>query len=227
LADELRMRLPNLTIRVTGVPASAVTVSVDGAAVPTEALAVPRPLNPGVHDVVAKSAEGPATETRVELKEGEAREVQLKIAVAPSPPPPSGADVGSHPVPAAGDSSESDAFKTSGSAHASPLVYVGFGVAGAGIAAGAVTGLMAMSKGSSVSDACNSSLMCPHSVHDDLSSGRTLGDVSTISFAVAGAGAIVGVVGIFLSGHQEQAATKGASLMPWITPGGAGLSGSF
>jgi non-canonical (house-cleaning) NTP pyrophosphatase len=69
--------------------------------------------------------------------------------------------------------------------------------------------------------------MCPHSVHDDVSTGRTLGDVSVISFAAAGVGAIVGVVGLFLSGHKEDAATTAASVTPWIAPDIAGLRGSF
>jgi hypothetical protein len=227
LADELRMRLANLTIRITGVPASSVGVTVDGAAVPTEALSVPRPVNPGAHEVVAKAAEGAATEARVDLREGEAREVQLKIVVAPPPPPSPGADVGSHPASAPSDSGGSDASRATGSARWSPLVYVGIAVAGAGVAAGTVTGLLAMSKASSVNDTCNAALACPHSVHDDLSTGRTLGDVAAISFAAAGAGAIVGVVGLFLSGHKEDTAPKAASFTPWIAPGSAGLRGTF
>ncbi|HEV3189591.1 MAG TPA: hypothetical protein VGY54_03795 [Polyangiaceae bacterium] len=225
LADELRMRIANLTIRVTGVPASSVAVSVDGAAVPTEALAVPRPLNPGAHEVIAKAAEGAATEARVDLKEGEAREVQLKIVVTPTPPPSPGAETASHATTAVNDSGE--ASGPNGPKHVSPLVYVGFAVAGAGVAAGTVTGLLAMSKASSVNDTCNAALTCPHSVHDDLSTGRTLGDVAAISFAVAGAGAIAGVVGLFLPGHKEDAAPRAASVTPWIAPGIAGLRGTF
>jgi len=225
LADELRMRIANLTIHVTGVPASSVAVSVDGATVPTEALAVPRPLNPGAHEVIAKAAEGAATEARVDLKEGEAREIQLKIVVTPTPPPSPGAETGSHATAAANDSGEAPG--PSEPRHVSPLVYVGFAVAGAGVAAGTVTGLLAMSKASSVNDTCNPALACPHSVHDDLSTGRTLGDVAGISFAAAGAGAIVGVVGLLLSGHKEDTATKAASFSPWIAPGIGGLRGTF
>src|SRR5260370_21265901 len=104
LADDLRMRLANRTIRITGVPGSAVGVTIDGAAVPTEALAVPRPVNPGAHEVIAKAAEGAATEERVDLKEGEAREVQLKVVVAPAPPASPGAGVGFPPTRAPSDS---------------------------------------------------------------------------------------------------------------------------
>ncbi len=175
--------------------------------------------------MIAKAAEGAATEARVDLKEGEAREVQLKIVVTPAATPSPITEVGSHSAAALGDSTE--ASRANGPAHVSPLVYVGFAVAGAGVAAGTVTGLLAMSKASSVNDTCNTALACPHSVHDDLSTGRTLGDVAAISFAAAGAGAIVGVVGLFLSGHKEDTATKAASFTPWIGPGSGGLRATF
>jgi hypothetical protein len=65
-------------------------------------------------------------------------------------------------------------------------------VASVGTVVGSVTGLMAMSKKSSVDEECVAG-RCPPSTHDDIDAGRTLGTVSTVSFVLAGAGAAVGV----------------------------------
>src|SRR5260370_9310167 len=80
LADEIRVRLASVTIRVTwagsvaGAGSGAVTVSVDGAAIPGEALATARLVDPGVHGIVAKAADGTTPETRVDLTAAEAPE---------------------------------------------------------------------------------------------------------------------------------------------------------
>jgi hypothetical protein len=108
----------------------------------------------------------------------------------------------------------------------SPLVYIGGGVAALGIGVGAVTGLMAMSKASSVKDACNGTT-CPRSIDGDLSSGRTMGNISTIAFAVGGAGLATMVVGLVIGGHKESPPTSTARVSPWIGLGSAGVIGSF
>ena len=96
LAEQIRPRIPSLTVRVTGVPIETVAITIDGAAVPPEALAASRLVDPGSHRLTARSTAGGSAETVVDAKEGEARDVELKIAFAggapPSPtpgPPPS------------------------------------------------------------------------------------------------------------------------------------------
>jgi hypothetical protein len=79
LAAALRARIPTLLVKITGAPVLSVSVAIDGAAVPTEALVAPRPVNPGTHDVVARSATGETAEAHVEVDENEAREVELKL----------------------------------------------------------------------------------------------------------------------------------------------------
>jgi hypothetical protein len=101
LADQLRPRIPSLTVRITGVPAETLAVTIDGVVVPVEALAAPRLINPGRHVVAAKSTSGGAADATVDLKEGDAREVELKLvftgagashaAVTPTPTPASDA----------------------------------------------------------------------------------------------------------------------------------------
>jgi non-canonical (house-cleaning) NTP pyrophosphatase len=221
LADQVRTRIPSLVVKVGGAPADSIAVTIDGVAVPREALMGSRLVNPGSHALVATGANGAGATTTVDVKEGETRTVELDLVPTGAPAAPAVAEG----IPAAaGVASEPDAP----SQHSSALpavMYTGFGLAVAGVAVGAVTGVMAMSKASSVKSACEG-LMCPRSVDGDLTSGRTLGTVSTIAFAAAGVGAAAGVIALVLRPHHEGAAAAATSwLIPWFAPGSAGLSG--
>jgi len=220
LAEQVRPRIPSLVVRVVGVPMDSVAVTVDGAVVPAEALAAPRLVNPGSHKIVATTTSGGNAETTVELKDGETREVELKIVLAPSPTTTAGTGGPSVPTPA-----ETPA-PPAASSGLGPLVYAGFGVAVAGAAVGSVTGLMSLSKASAVKNACDGTT-CPRSIDGDLTSGRTLGTVSTIAFAVAGAGAVAGVIGLIVAPHHEPPAPSAAWIRPWVGPGSAGVTGGF
>jgi hypothetical protein len=226
LAEAVRPRIPSLVVHIVGVPEDSVAVTIDGAAVPTAALVAPRLVDPGSHRIVATTTSGGNAQTTVELREGESRNVELKIVLtggnpvpAAVPAPVSPQATTTEPAPSTGDGAPP-------SAGLGPLVYAGFGVAAAGLAAGTVTGLMSFSRASAVKNAC-SGLSCPSSVDGDLSSGRTLGTVSTVAFAVAGAGAVVGVIGLLVRPHGEQQPPATAWVAPWIGPGSAGVSGRF
>jgi hypothetical protein len=225
LAEELRARIPTLVVKVTGVPIESVAVTIDGAAVPTEALAAPRLVNPGSHELVATSTSGGSATTQIEVKEGETRTVELKIVFAG----------GSTAQPVAPASSEAtsrvavsaDTGAPTRSSSVLPAFMVGgFGLAAAGIVVGSVAGVMTLQKGSSVKSACDG-LTCPRSVDGDLSSGRTLGAVSTAAFVAAGVGAAIGVTALILRPRQESAPESAVSVTPWVGLGSAGLSGAL
>jgi hypothetical protein len=86
LAEQLRSRIPSVSIKVTGVSPDSVALTIDGAVVPTEALEAPRFVNPGSHAIAARSTAGGAAETRVDLKEGESRDVELRIVLTGGTP---------------------------------------------------------------------------------------------------------------------------------------------
>jgi hypothetical protein len=225
LAEQVRPRIPSLLVKVTGVPLESVAVTLDGAAVPPEALTAPRLVNPGSHELVATSTSGGSAKTTVDVKEGEARTVELKIVFSagtptrPAPPAEPAAVPSVAGSPDAGGAGQPSALP-------SVMAFGGFGLAGVGIVAGSVTGVMALSKGASVKNACDG-LTCPRSVDGDLSSGRTLATVSTISFVAAGVGAALGVTGLLLRPHQESAPASTAWVTPWVGPGSAGVSGAL
>jgi hypothetical protein len=107
----------------------------------------------------------------------------------------------------------------------SPLVWIGFGFGAAGLVAGSVTGAIAFSKTSTVKDECPTKT-CDPSHQSDIDAAKRFGTISTISFAVAGAGAIVGVIGLLSSGSSEPRPSS-AGVSWWIGPGTAGVAGAF
>lgn len=216
LADTIEPKIPSLTIKVEGVPAGATAkVTIDGTAILAATIGVPRKHNPGKHEVVVSAG---TTEKResVELIEGEEKTVTIKLANdAPVKEPSEGSEEGGSP-------GEPETPKPSGT---SPLVYVGFGSAAVFALVGSVTGIMAFSRAGSAKEGCDGS-RCPSSTHEDIESSRTFGTVSTVSFALAGAGAIVGVIGL-LSAPSEKPKTESSALRLQIGPTGFALAGSF
>jgi len=70
---------------------------------------------------------------------------------------------------------------------------VAFGLAGAALGVGAVTGGISLSDAGTIESSCHAGL-CPASQRGPASTAKTLGDVSTASLIVGGAAAITGVV---------------------------------
>lgn len=203
LAKDLEPKIPQLTLDLTNAP-RGVRVFVDDVEVAPEALSSPLAQNPGKH-VVRASVGAREQRAEVDLDTGQTRTLTLDLSKLAGP----GRKAPKTEVEPA-------------SAGTSPWVYVGFGVAGAGVLVGGVTGALALSKGSTVDDACVDG-RCPPSTHDDIDSGRMLGNVSTVAFVVAAVGAGIGGVALFGT-SQEKPRPK---VEAWVAPASAGLRGRF
>ena len=175
LAEQIRERLPSLRIVFTREPMTTPRVTLDGTPIPTEAIPIPRLVNPGQHTVVAETADGARATATALVVEREARVVVLTLTTLG----------GSTPRPRPAAAPESPGL--------TPWFYVGLGTAGVGFLTGTVTGVIALSKAGSLESQCTGS-RCPRSAEGDLSGSRTLGTVSTIAFAIAGAGAVLALV---------------------------------
>jgi hypothetical protein len=225
-ADALEPRIPSIKILVSGVPEGVASkVSVDGEEVPNETLDVPRKLDPGDH-VVAVVAGGVEKKEPVTVAESETKDVAIQFAPGEVP---TGGTGGSELFDKNPPKDETPQPTTTSSNHT--LAYIGFGVGGAALIAGAVTGFMSMSKTSSLKDACPNN-QCPASKHDDLQSAKSLATISTISFIVAGVGATVGVIDLLA--HKGGSAPAGAEPAPaaarvqvYLGVGSAGIQGAF
>jgi hypothetical protein len=220
LATELEPRLAKIVVTVKGLAAGTVpNVTVDGERVPPAAVGEPRSADPGVHDVVLVLPNGGDVRSKAEVKEGESREVVLDatgatapevvvpvspaVTVAPLQPvteePP-------HPAP-----------------HSNLVVVTGATVAGLGLLFGASFGIATLNAKSSLDADCPGG-RCGPQHYSELSTAQTEGNVSTVSFVVAGVGALVVILDLALWRRTEP---PRAWLTPELGPGWIGAHGSF
>jgi hypothetical protein len=207
LAEEVKSKIATLRVRIKGAPAGTEpSLTIDGVNVPAVALEQPRQVNPGTHTIVARVARGRETTASADLKEGEVREVEIAV----EPPSEAGATragLGRGP-----------------SEHAlSPLVIPGFAVAAVGVGVGVVTGTLALSAKSDLTAGCAGS-QCGPDQHDTLDRARLMGNVSTVAFVVAGAGALVGIYGLT---HPITVTARTAWVGVQVGVDHVGIHGSF
>ena len=211
-------RVPSVTIAVKGADAGQTAeVTIDAVRIPDAMLGLPRSTDPGHHVVTAKT---PTAEGRSEfdVREGEQKPVEVTLVALSAPEPAPVEPVPAEPPP-----------KTSH--FPNTLTYVGGGVAGAGLIVGAVTGILALSKKSTLSSQC-ANQVCGPSSYSALDSANTLATVSDVGFAVFGAGAAVAVVSIFVGKGGAAPAVQptpgsGLHVAPWIAGSVAGVHGTF
>ena len=220
LATESAARVATLRVVLEGASADA-QVQIDGEAVKLVALSVGRKLDPGPHTVVAANPRAPGATAKVDLKPGETQDTTLRLEPTPKAPPvvvvpPPPAVVVPPPPP------PSTTWRT--------VAIAGFGVAGVGALVGAITGGVAMGAASAAKTAC-AGTQCPSDTFSRIESGRGAATVSTVAFAVGGAGLGVGVLGLLMkpAGHEaHHAAGAGAvRVEPWLSVASAGVRGTF
>jgi hypothetical protein len=233
LDAELARRIPSLTIVVRdGTGGAKPTVKLDGAVLPQEQVGEPHPVNPGHHTVEAfagavSGTQQPGNVQSVDLAEGEAKKVALAAPVL---------DSAAEAEPASSDPA-AEAEKPLHSSVLSPaLTYAGFGLAGAGVLLGAVTGFVSLSQTTGIKGSGNCiETTCGPQEHGAIASANTMATISTASFIAGGVGAVAGVVGLFLhrSGDRPSAtpteapASTTSRLDLWLGIGSAGVRGSF
>ncbi len=214
LSDDLAKKIPTITVTLAGAePGAAAKVTVDGSNVPVASLGMPRTVNPGHHTVAAAAG---TRQAKVELDINEAQHQDVKLELVASAGPVVAPPLLRPPPPeAAGGIGK-------------PLFIGGVVVTGAGVLLGGITGVMSLSKTSSVKSACKGNV-CPASQQSDIDSASSLATISTVGFIVGGVGAAAAVIGLVLwSGEgKAEARASTASFTPWIGPGSAGVRGSF
>jgi hypothetical protein len=234
LNDQLGGRIPSLTVNVKNVPDGVTaTVTIDDAPLSAEVLGQPRKLDPGHHVVVAKAGTADGKQ-EVDLAEKESKQVTIELPAQSAAPPASVEPTGTATEGPPPDETP-PASERSGASKA--MIWGGFGLAGAGVIAGSITGLLAMSQTSSVKSSSQcSGTVCNPSADGDISSAKTMATISTVSFIAGGVGAVVGVIGLLTVASSSPAAApaeapasdaNSARLVPWLGFGAAGVSGRF
>lgn len=209
----LKPRLAWVTITVSGAQEASVTM--DGEAVPPAAVGVRRAANPGQR-LVRVRANGFLTQKKtLELAEG--AEETLGFTLEPDPDAAVAAPVESEKAPPpVADKGPDDT-----------LMWVAFGVSGAGLVLGGITGAMALSKRSQLEDQCNGNHACRTSQDGALQSYHSLGTVSGIGFAIGVAGAGAGITLWALNRKSSPASTQSLTVRPYIGVACLGATGSF
>ncbi len=209
----------NVVITVDGPQNPNVTI--DGVPMNAAALGLKRPVDPGHHKVHAEAPGWKPADAEFDVAEGATAEAKLKMeqdaSVGVTTPPG-----GDQTTPSGGDKAGGSSNKT--------LAIVAFGVGGAGLVLGTITGLLAMGKHSDLEEACPEG-KCTSDKQGDVDSYKTMGTLSTVGFIVAGVGAAAGAV-LWFTAPKESASNKPATQVgfsPYVTVGGggAGVTGRF
>ena len=150
-------------------------------------------VEPNVPHRLVATKDGDSNETTITLEPGQRTEVELVVKKG-------GAAERSYVLPA-----------------------VAFGVGGAGLVLGVVTGAMATVQMDDLKTKCGNELKCPDSLRGAYDSGLTLSRVATAGVVVAGIGAAVGVTLLLLPSKPK----AGASLGVAIGPSYIGVKGAF
>jgi len=225
LVDALDTRIPVVQVTVKGAAEGAtLAVTLDQITLPGAALAAPIKVNPGHHVIVVKTdAASGQQEFDVAEKDKKDLTVTLEATSAP-PPPPTQTEAPPEPPPPP----PPEPKKTMRT-----VMWIGFGVGGAGLVAGAITGFLTLSAKSSALNGCRDN-RCPPSTFSDLDTASTMSTISTIGFIVAGVGAGVGVTALLIGDKPaatpppaETPPATGVRVTPWIGLGSAGVRGSF
>jgi hypothetical protein len=170
----------------------------DGVELKAAAFDTALPVDPGKH-VIEVSAPGHDRKSyQLSLTEGE----RATRVVEPGAP-----NAGN-----LGHSITSDQ-RAAGGSGTRTLGWVFGGVGVAGIALGAVTGMMVLDRKSVVDDNCDADKRCNPEGADAADAGRTLGTISGVSFAV-GAVALAAGVYLVLSSDTDERPTAALALGP-------------
>jgi hypothetical protein len=230
----VQARIAQVTITVVGPENPSVTL--DDQPVPVAALGVKRPVDPGEHVVKATNDGWQPAETKFSVPDAGAAKAGLTMtklpngatAVAATGTTPAGATVAvgaTTPAPAGADTGPSSSGGGS-TQRTLGLAAMGVGVVGLGV--GAVTGILAIGKHSTLTTECPQGYCYSSQAQSDLSSYHSISLVSTIGFIAGGVFAAGGVVLFFTAPHGQSAApATGLRVTPFVGPGSVGAVGTF
>lgn len=206
LADRLAPKIPTLRLNLPSyVDAETVRASIDGEVLDPKALGVPRRLNPGKHAVRVEAPGRPVFVREIELKEAARSILDVDFRAAPS----------------------GDASDAGGKVLGLPvLAFAGLATSAVGLGVGTLTGLASLGKADDARARCGPDTKnCDPAAESDIQASKTLGWISTASFAIALAGGAVATYALVVTKGDQAKASASLS----VSPAGAGavLRGTF
>jgi hypothetical protein len=215
----LLLRIARLKISIEGASSKEFTVTVDDIAVPEAILGTDQFADPGVHYVVAKRGAETVKES-VSLKEGERGKIVLRFKVATA----------AGPAPAPATTTETQSSVKIDDKPPKPVAqgktrrtvgWISVGVGGAGLAVGAITGILLVSKRSSLDDAGCTTVCTDPNQDSNANSFNSLRTVSSAGFIAGGVIAAAGITLLVWPSHSD------ASVGVRVGPSELALQGRF
>jgi hypothetical protein len=231
LSEQLVARIGSIVVIASGVSETdRLELRVDGELVPKEMIGLQLRVNPGAHQVVARSQARELSQ-EVDVAEGQILEIALKFAppalssVADEPhgsPPPAAHKRPLAPASAGRTRSHSLTPRTSDPhGSTSDLVYLGAGVGTLGVAVGLVGGISAVLHKNSAEAGCTNNV-CPPSTWRDLETAQNMASISNVGFVIGGAGWAFAVGALlFDRSHRPQ---QGWRVAPEVSRQGASVN---
>lgn len=216
---ELLPKIPSVTLQVDeSVPEGAV-LTVDGTRVSAAVIGTSIPIDPGLHQVTL-SWDGVERKAEFRVGEAEAKAVPLvgvvKQGAAPADVPATGKPKSS--------TTPSDVGRRS-SAYAT-VAWSALGVGAAGVAVGALSGVLAIRSKRSLSDACEDN-QCPPEEYGALDRFRTERTVSTIGWLVGAVGVSVGVTFLLMAPSSADGQASRTAMYTSLGPNGWVVGGRY
>lgn len=209
--DLLKPRLAWITVVLKDPPDAAVRI--DGVVVPPAAVGVKRAADPGFPEVTVSAPGYEDFKQTVTVGPGEEKSIEValrKLPAAPAPVTPTD--------PAYRPRQKTETRRI--------LSYVAFGLGGAGLVTGGITGSIALRKRADLKSDCRHDL-CPSSSEKKIASYHRYGTISGIGLGVGLAGLGAGLVLLFTEPKAEETAHADLHVRPMLGLGLLGAEGTF
>jgi hypothetical protein len=203
---------------------------VDGAAIEASMLESELRVNPGEH-VVTASSEDFATEKKVSVEEGQTKTVVLLFPSegAQEADQEEASEEDESNETAAEDASQPQGAKGSTgvdfSRYQQPIGWGALALGGAGLVAGTVTGVMAISKKRKLDDSDCFGNACGPEEHDNVDAYNSLRSYSTLGFVIGGLATAAGAALLLTAPEEAPAQDAKPQVAPWVGLGVAGVAG--
>lgn len=224
--ESLETRIPRLRISLAHAPLGT-KVTLDGSPLDPAASEAVR-VDPGKHTVEVTPPSGEKLSRDVDLAEQADERIAFDLAPAPRTAPTSAPSAAPVPTSAAVISiPPSKAEPESKRSFLGP--GIAFGVGGAALIVGAVTGGLTIAKRSEVDTLCDEHRECPKDLEQklDLDQANSVAHVSTVAFAVAGVGLATGTLLLLLPRPVSSKPVSRGSTSIEVSAGSLVIRGSF
>lgn len=206
LGTELEPRIPQLRLHVKLPAGASAVVHVDDDEVTLSGDTATRLVDPGKHEVTAKAGDGPEQKVMVSIAESEAKDVDLAPQWIPPKPKPKegGREVYVHQT--------------------NPLVFIGFGVAGASLVLTGVATPIAINATKDAQQHCGQ-VACGQHARDTYYGPSVFWTVVAVGSGIATLG--FGVMAAISIGNPVVQKVSTSEVRPYVGLGSAGVEGRF